>query len=66
MNDTLNGAKTLAGAMRAPVILGIAVIGGTMIGAKYDAPVQGLAGGLVAAAFVNAVLDYQMIRNQVS
>lgn len=65
-NEALNKVKTLGSALRAPIILGVCVIGGTMIGARNDAPVQGLAGGIVLSALVNAIIDYREAVSQVA
>lgn len=58
--------QTLGTVLRGPLVLGVCLFGGVYIGRRYDAPVEGIAGGLVAAAFLNGYMDYMMVRNQVT
>lgn len=58
--------KTLGSAIRPGVVLAVFVVGGTMIGRKYDSPIEGLAIGLAGAAIFNGVIDYNAARAAVS
>ena len=61
-SEAIASVRTAGAALRPGIVLGISLIAGVSIGKRYDAPIEGLAGGLVVAAIVNGLLNWNESR----
>jgi len=55
--QALDKFRDFGSAVRPALILTVCLVGGVAIGKYNDAPVEGLAGGLISAAIINGILN---------